>query len=164
MNSTAVQRAIDGLRVDQIDYEILKELLDDGRLSIAELGRRVNLSPPAVAERIRRLEGAGIITGYRAQVDLRQLGYSFMAIVLFTPSMPSRLGEVLELMRDIPEVVECHRITGKACFYIKLQLRGVDELGGVLDRLLVHGHTTTSIVYETEISPRTPPIGMAPSA
>jgi Lrp/AsnC family transcriptional regulator, leucine-responsive regulatory protein len=154
-----MQRTIDRLRVDQIDCDIISELLDDGRVSIAELGRRVKLSPPAVAERVKRLESVGIITGYSAKVDLRHLGYSLTALVLLTLSTPGRSSEVLELLRDIPEVVECHRVTGRASFCIKLHLPAVEDLGGLLNRLLIHGQATTLIAYETAIPPRAPPIG-----
>jgi Lrp/AsnC family leucine-responsive transcriptional regulator len=144
-------------RIDQIDEKIVGELLEDGRLPIAELGRRVNLSSPAVAERVKRLERTGVITGYRAQVDPRALGYELLAIVRVKPAA-RQLPKITELAAEIPQVVECHRITGEDCFYLKVYLRSIDELSGLLDQFLVYGETTTSIVNSTPIPLRDPPL------
>jgi Lrp/AsnC family leucine-responsive transcriptional regulator len=144
-------------RLDETDRKIVGELLGDGRMSLAELGRRVSLSPPAVAERVKRLEQTGVITGYRAEIDLRKVGYPLTAIVRIKPS-PGRLPRIPELAEQIPQIGECHRITGEDCFYLKVHLRSIDELSGLLDRFLVHGQTTTSIVNGTPISGRTPPL------
>jgi Lrp/AsnC family transcriptional regulator, leucine-responsive regulatory protein len=144
-------------RIDQTDRRIIGELLADGRVPLAELGRRVNLSPPAVAERVRRLERAGVITGYRAEVDPRKLGYPLTAIVRIRPAA-GRLPRIPELADSIPQVVECHRITGEDCFYVKVLLRSIEELGPLLDRFLDFGETTTSIVNQTPIARRDPPI------
>jgi Lrp/AsnC family transcriptional regulator, leucine-responsive regulatory protein len=144
-------------RLDDTDRKIIGELLADGRVSLAELGRRVNLSPPAVTERVKRLERNGVLTGYTAEIDLRKLGYPLTAIVRIKPS-PGQLPRIPELAEQIPEVSECHRITGEDCFYLKIHLRSIDELSGLLDRFLVHGQTTTSIVNDTPIPGRTPPI------
>jgi len=143
--------------LDAVDEKIVGELLDDGRLPIAELGRRVNLSSPAVAERMRRLERTGVVTGYRAQVDPRALGYELLAIVRVKPA-PRQLPKIPELAAEIPQVVECHRITGEDCFYLKVYLRAIDELSGLLDQFLVYGETTTSIVNSTPIPLRDPPL------
>ncbi len=145
-------------RIDHIDRRIIGELIEDGRVSLAELGRRVSLSPPAVAERVKRLEQSGIITGYRADVDLQKLGYELTAIVRIKPS-PGQLPRIPELAAQIPEIGECHRITGEDCFYLEVHLHSIDELGGLLDRFLVHGQTTTSIVNGTPIPGRLPPLG-----
>ena len=132
-------------------------LAGDGRVTVAELGRRVNLSPPAVGERVRRLEQSGVITGYRAHLDLRLLGYPLIAIVRVKPA-PGRLATVAGLAQEIPEVVECHRITGEDCFFLKVALRSIDELGTLLDRFLDYGETTTSIVNASPVPPRDPPL------
>ncbi|NUR75226.1 MAG: Lrp/AsnC family transcriptional regulator [Thermoleophilia bacterium] len=145
-------------RLDDTDRRIITELASDGRVSFAELGRRVNLSSPAVAERVQRLERAGVITGYRAELDPRKLGYQLLAIVRVKPAA-GRLPRIPELAAEIPEVAECHRITGEDCFYLKLHLRSIDELGGVLDRFLDFGETTTSIVNATPVPRRDPPLG-----
>ena len=144
-------------RIDEIDRRIIGELVAEGRVSLAELGRRVNLSPPAVAERVKRLEQNGIVTGYRAEVDLQKLGYQLTAIVRIKPS-PGHLPRIPELAAQIPQIGECQRITGEDCFYLKVHLHSIDELGGLLDRFLVHGQTTTSIVNGTPIPGRMPPL------
>jgi Lrp/AsnC family leucine-responsive transcriptional regulator len=127
----------------------------DGRVSFAELARRVNLSPPAVAERVRRLEEAGIITGYHAEIDPRAAGYQLTAIVRVKPA-PGQLPRIPEVAAEMPQVGECHRITGEDCFYLTLHLRSIDELAGLLDRFLVYGETTTSIVNSSPIPRRSP--------
>jgi Lrp/AsnC family leucine-responsive transcriptional regulator len=142
--------------LDDTDRKIVGELTGDGRVSFAELGRRVNLSSPAVAERVQRLERAGVITGYRAELDPRALGYELTAIVRVKPA-PGQLPRIPELALAIPEVAECHRITGEDCFYLKIHLRAIDELGPLLDRFLAYGETTTSLVNTSPIPRRDPP-------
>jgi Lrp/AsnC family leucine-responsive transcriptional regulator len=144
-------------RIDATDRKIIGELISDGRVSLAELGRRVSLSSPAVAERVQRLERAGIITGYRAELDLRRLGYQLTAIVRIKPA-PGQLPRIPELAAAIPEIGECHRITGEDCFFLKVHLRSIDELGSLLDRFLAHGETTTSLINASPISRRDPPL------
>jgi Lrp/AsnC family transcriptional regulator, leucine-responsive regulatory protein len=145
--------------LDRTDRRILAELSTDGRLSLAELGRRVNLSPPAVAERVGRLERAGVITGYHAAVDPRSLGYELTAIVRVKPAA-RQLPRIPELAARIPEISECLRITGEDCFFLKVHLRSIDELSPLLDRFLRYGSTTTSIVNDAPIPGRPPPISV----
>src|SRR5881227_4004056 len=145
-------------RLDDIDRKILGELTREGRVSIAELGRRVSLSSPAVAERVQRLERTGVITGYRAELDPRTLGYQLTAIVRIKPA-PGQLPRIPELALEIPEVSECHRITGEDCFFLKVHLRSIDELSTVLDRFLEYGETTTSLINASPILRRDPPLG-----
>ena len=140
-----------------MNVALLRELQADARLSIAELGRRVKLSPPAVAERLQRLERAGVITGYRAVVDPRAVGYPIAAFVRVRPAT-RRLHRIPELARDIPEVVECHRVTGEDCYVLKLHLRAMDDLEEILDRLIVLGQTTTSIVHSSPLDGRPLPL------
>jgi Lrp/AsnC family leucine-responsive transcriptional regulator len=142
--------------VDDVDRQIIDELAQDGRISFAELGRRVSLSPPAVTERVRRLEQTGVITGYRAEIDPRALGYSLTAMVRVKPAV-RQLAKIAELAADIPQIEECLRITGEDCFYMKLHLGSIEELPGVLDRFLLYGETTTSIVNATPVPRRDPP-------
>jgi Lrp/AsnC family transcriptional regulator, leucine-responsive regulatory protein len=144
-------------KLDATDRKIIGELTSDGRVSLAELGRRVSLSSPAVSERVQRLERAGVITGYRAEIDPRMLGYQLTAIVRIKPA-PGRLPRIPELAAEIPQVSECHRITGEDCFYLKVYLRSIDELSSLLDRFLAYGETTTSIVNASPIPRRDPPL------
>ncbi len=143
-------------KIDPTDRKIIGELSADGRVPLAELGRRVNLSSPAVAERVQRLEQAGVITGYRAELDPRALGYQLTAIVRIKPA-PGQLPRIPELALEIPEVGECHRITGEDCFFLKVHLRSIDELSTVLDRFLAYGETTTSLINASPIPRRDPP-------
>jgi Lrp/AsnC family transcriptional regulator, leucine-responsive regulatory protein len=144
-------------RLDVTDRKIIGELAADGRVSFAELGRRVSLSSPAVAERVQRLERAGVITGYRAEIDPRMLGYQLTAIVRIKPA-PGQLPRIPELAAAIPEVGECHRITGEDCFYLKVFLRSIDDLSALLDRFLVYGETTTSLINASPVPRRDPPL------
>jgi len=144
------QRRSDTSTLDPTDGRLLAELQEDARLTHAELGRRVNLSAPAVAERLRRLERAGVITGYRAEVDPKALGYGLGVIMRIRPAA-RQLPKVAELARETPEVVECHRITGEDCFFMKLHVRDVEHLEEVLDRFILYGQTTTSIIQSSPV-------------
>jgi Lrp/AsnC family transcriptional regulator, leucine-responsive regulatory protein len=159
-NGISTKRPPDRLRLDETDRRIIGELAADGRVTFAELGRRVSLSAPAAAERVQRLEKAGVITGYRAEIDPRALGYSLTAIIRVRPSA-GQLPRIPELAAEIPEVGECHRITGEDCFFLTVHLRSIDELGPLLDRFLVYGETTTSLINATPIPRRDPPLGNA---
>jgi Lrp/AsnC family leucine-responsive transcriptional regulator len=156
-NGKKARNGSDLPRLDETDRKIVGQLTSDGRVSFAELGRRVNLSSPAVAERVQRLERAGVITGYRAELDPRMIGYPLTAIVRVKPA-PGQLPRIPELAAEISEVAECHRITGEDCFFIKVHLRSIDELGSVLDRFLDYGETTTSIVNASPVPRRDPPL------
>ena len=144
------------IALDTTDRQIIAELAKDGRISFAELGRRVSLSSPAVTERVRRLEQTGVITGYRAEIDPQALGYSLTAIVRVKPAV-RQLSKIAELAADIPQIEECLRITGEDCFYMKLHLGSIEELPSVLDQFLLYGETTTSIVNATPVPRRDPP-------
>ena len=139
--------------IDGTNRLILSELQDDARVTLAELGRRVGLSAPAVAERLQRMEVDGVILGYSAEVDPRSLGYSLGAVLRIRPA-PRQLHKVAALAQDTPEVTECHRITGEDCFFMKLHLRDVDHLEEVIDRFVPYGQTTTSIVQSSPVPPR----------
>src|SRR5262249_44705091 len=136
--------------LDELDRRIVIELLADGRLSMAELGRRVNLSPPAVADRVQRLERTGVITGYHARVDPPARGSPVAAVARVAPSCGG-LARVREVAQSTPEVVECHRITGEDCFLLKLHLRSLDDLEAVLDRFTPYGRTTTSLIHSSPV-------------
>jgi Lrp/AsnC family leucine-responsive transcriptional regulator len=139
--------------IDEVNRKLLGELQDDARLSVAELGRRVGLSSPAVAERLARLEDEGVIKGYRAEIDPRALGYSLSAVIRIRPA-PREIKKVAELAQRTPEVVECNRITGEDCFIFRLHLRDVEHLEEVIDRFVPYGQTTTSIVQSSPVPVR----------
>ena len=125
---------------------------------MAELGRRIGLSAPAVAERVQRLERAGVIRGYQAELDPVALGYPVAAVVRIRPA-PGQLQRIPEIARETPEVGECHRITGDDCYLLRLHLHSIDDLEEILDRFTPFGMTTTSIVHSTPVPRRGPPLG-----
>jgi Lrp/AsnC family transcriptional regulator, leucine-responsive regulatory protein len=143
--------------LDPINRRLLQELQADARVTMAELGRRINLSAPAVAERVQRLERAGVITGYRAEVDPKAVGFPIAAVVRVRPTT-RQLQKIPDLAREIPEVVDCHRITGEDCYFVKLHLRSMDDLEEILDRFLVLGQTTTSIIHSSPVARRALPL------
>jgi Lrp/AsnC family leucine-responsive transcriptional regulator len=143
--------------LDATSRSLLRELEKDARLSLAELGRRVNLSAPAVADRIQRLERDGVITGYRAEIDPKALGYPIAVVVRVRPAS-RQLHRIPEIARESPEVVECYRITGEDCFFLKLHLRAIDDLEDVLDRFTPFGQTTTSIIHSAPVPRRSLPL------
>ena len=125
---------------------------------MAELGRRIGLSAPAVAERVQRLERAGVIRGYQADLDPAALGYPVAAVVRIRPA-PGQLQRIPQIARETPEVGECHRITGEDCYLLRLHLHSIDDLEEILDRFTPFGMTTTSIVHSTPVPRRGPPLG-----
>jgi Lrp/AsnC family leucine-responsive transcriptional regulator len=143
----------EGAILDATNVRLLVELQADARLSLAELGRRVGLSSPAVAERLGRLERDGVIRGYHADIDPRALGYALSAVIRIRPA-PRQIAEVAQIARDTPEVVECNRITGDDCFVMRAHVRDVDHLEEVIDRFTLFGQTTTSIVQSSPVPGR----------
>jgi Lrp/AsnC family transcriptional regulator, leucine-responsive regulatory protein len=139
--------------IDEVNLSLLGELQADARVSLAELGRRVGLSPPAVAERLQRLRDVGVITGYRTEVDPRALGFALSVVLRVRPA-PRQLAKVADVARESSEVVECHRITGEDCFFCKLHVRDVEHLEEVIDRFVPFGQTTTSIIQSSPVAAR----------
>ena len=142
---------------DEVNLRILSELAEDPRLTMRELGRRVGLSSPAVTERVKRLEEAGVIRDYVLDINPSALGLPIAAYIRVRPNS-GQLPKVAELARNIREVVECHRVTGEDCFILKVYLPSLDQLDRVLDRFLVHGTTTTSLIQSSPVPLRTPPL------
>jgi Lrp/AsnC family leucine-responsive transcriptional regulator len=143
--------------LDDANRRLLNELQQDARLSFAELGRRVGLSSPAVADRLARLEETGVITGYRAEIDLRKVGFTLGVVIRIRPA-PRELHKVAELAQRTPEVVECHRITGEDCYFIKAYVRDVEHLEQVIDQFAVYGQTTSSIMQTSPVPARSVPL------
>ena len=142
--------------LDDLDRRIVAELYGDARLRVAELGRRVGLSPPAVAERLRRLTDSGALR-VQAEVEPRALGYTICAIVRVSPSTRD-LKLIPDVADQLPQVTECYRITGEDCYLFKLYLRSVEELEPILDRFTPLGRTTTSIVNAVPVARRPLPV------
>ena len=139
--------------LDDLNLRLLDELQADARLSFAELGRRVGLSSPAVAERVARLEQEGVITGYHAHLDPRAVGFALSAVIRAKPG-PRQLHLVGELAKKTPEVVDCRRITGEDCYIMTAHVRSVEHLEQVIDLFAAHGQTTTSIIQSAPVPSR----------
>ncbi len=147
--------------LDAVNLRLLAELDTNPRLTMSELARRVGMSAPAVTERVQRLERSGVIVGYRLEVDPAALGLPVTAFARIRPA-PGQLPRVAELATRLPQVSECHRITGEDCFIVKVHAGAVDQLEAVLDQFLLYGTTTTSIVVSTPVRPRSLPLPGVP--
>jgi len=143
--------------LDPVNVRLLDELQKNPRMTMSELGRRLDMSSPAVTDRVQRLEDNGIITGYRLELDPRALGWPVAAFVRIRPG-PGQLNRIADLARETPEVVECHRITGEDCFLMKVYVTEIDKLEEVLDRFLMYGQTTSSIVQSSPVPGRPLPL------
>lgn len=149
--------------LDEVDAEILAALIDNARLSVAELARRVGLSAPSVSERIKRLEEAGVIAGYRVEINPAALGLPLAAWLRIRP-MPGQLQRVAEILRGLPEVVECNRITGEDCFLARAYVGSVEDLEALIDEIIPYAMTNTSIIQSSPVPRRLPPIPTRPRA
>lgn len=145
------------LLADERNLALIRLLQAEPRLGTAELARRIGMSAPAVRERLLRLGEAGVIRGWRLELEPRALGYPLTVFVRIRP-MPGQVPKVAELARAMPQVAECHRITGEDCFILKVHVEAIETLDRLLDRFLAHGQTTTSIVQSTPVPPRDPPL------
>lgn len=141
--------------VDGTDARILAVLADEGRVAMAELARRVGLSAPSTAERVKRLEEAGVIQGYAARIDPAALGLNLSVYLRIRP-VPGNLERVAELLAQIPQIVECDRVTGEDCFVARAHLRSVAELETVIDRIAPYAMTNTSIIQSSPVKRRLP--------
>ncbi len=143
--------------LDERNLQLLELLRGDPRMSVSEMARRVGMSAPAVRERIQRLEESGVISGYRVDIDPRALGYAIAAFVRIKP-MPGQLPNIVELAQRLPQVSECHRVTGEDCFLVKIHLESLDTLDRILDQFLAFGNTATMLVQSTPVAPRGLPL------
>jgi Lrp/AsnC family leucine-responsive transcriptional regulator len=139
--------------MDEIDWKILRELQSNGRITFAELGRRVGLTTPAVIERIRKMEDARIITGYRAEIDTAKVGLPITAFIRMSISGVD-YSHIIEVAEESSEVLECHRATGGDSFIMKVAVSSVQHLQDLIDRLTPYGITTTSIVLSSPVKKR----------
>lgn len=139
--------------MDETDWQILRELQADGRLSYKELGRRVHLSAPAIAERVRRLEGAGVIAGYGAKVDAAKAGQPLLAFLQLRCRPKDCLLRTTSA-EDYPEIVEIHKLSGEHCTMLKVRASSLADLEGLIERLGEHGEMRTHIVLSTQYEGR----------
>ncbi|WP_030553950.1 Lrp/AsnC family transcriptional regulator [Streptomyces exfoliatus] len=148
--------------LDATDWAILDELQHEGRIPFTELARRVNLSTSATTERVRRLEAAGVISGYRAEVDLERTGYPVLAVVrLKYPGPGNRHEPLRRLLGERPEILECLRTTGDDCYVMKVATTSMAHLEEVVDKLAEFGSTTTNLVLSRPLPLRGPRVPRA---
>ncbi|MGH6657735.1 MAG: Lrp/AsnC family transcriptional regulator [Actinocrinis sp.] len=137
---------------DAIDWLLLDELQRDGRLSFNELARRIKLSAPAVAERVRRLEQAGVITGYHAHVNPERSGRTVEALVRMACYGPRCLLRHPDVVEHSPEILEVHRLTGDACCLLRVAVSSMAEFEALIDRLADHGQPSSTMVLSSPLA------------
>ena len=143
------------VQFDQTDWGLLEALQEDARLTFAELGRRVNLSPPAVAERVRRLEEARVLRGYHADLDLAALGLPMQAMIRITTNNASECTAYGLRLTEVPEVLEAQRVTGTDSYILRVAVRSMVHLEDLLNRIAPHsGDTITAMVLSTPVPNR----------
>ena len=143
--------------LDAVDAAILLQLVENARITTADLARSVGLSSPSVAERVKRLEEAGVITGYRATVSPEALGRP-IAVWLRIRPVPGQMQRVAEIVQGIPEITQCDRVTGEDCFVARAHLRSIAELERVIDMIVPYAMTNTSIIQSSPVTQRLPPL------
>lgn len=158
MAATGTPRSPQGLQdgkslLDEVNQRILAALTQNPRLSASELARRIGMSAPAVRDRVNRLEQAGVIRGYRLDIDPAAIGLPVAAWVRIRPG-PGQLPKIADLAERTPEVSECHRISGDDCFVLKVHVPAIAAIEDILDRFLLHGQTTSSFIVSTPVPPR----------
>jgi Lrp/AsnC family transcriptional regulator, leucine-responsive regulatory protein len=146
--------------VDDTDQQILRILLNDSRISLKDLAQQVGLSSPSVAERLRRLEERDVIRAFTIEINPRALDYQLQAIVRIR-ALPGKLLAVQKLIEEIPEVVECDKVTGDDCFVARLFVQSIEHLDQILDRLTEKAETSTAIVKAQVVKRRPPPFVVA---
>jgi Lrp/AsnC family leucine-responsive transcriptional regulator len=143
------------VNLDDVDWAIIDQLQQEARISLSELGRRVNLSPSATTERVRQLEAAGVVTGYHAVLDLTKAGYPVLAVVRL--KYPGNHHEPLRrLLAERREILECLRTTGDDCYALKVAATSMEHLETLVGELANFGSTTTSVVYSQTMPYRGP--------
>lgn len=136
--------------IDQVAWRLLRELQANARLSLAELGRRVGLTAPAVAERLRRLEAAGVISGYHASLNPALLGLPLLVFIRLSTT-PQSYPQIAALLEGMPEVLECHHVTGADSFIIKARAATVEHIEILIRKLSTYGTTATSVVLSSPV-------------
>jgi Lrp/AsnC family leucine-responsive transcriptional regulator len=156
MNTSRYSHPYEPAELDRIAWKIIEELQQDARISWAELGRRVGLTTPAVAERVHRLEKLGVIRGFHADISLERLGMPIMIFVRLSMAGPESLVRSFQQqVKTLEEVLECHRVTGSDSFILKARVVSVEHLEIFLDDLGHYGTTSTSTVLSSPVLKRT---------
>jgi Lrp/AsnC family leucine-responsive transcriptional regulator len=141
--------------LDAIAWKLIESLQHNARLSFAELGRKVGLSTPAVAERVHRLEDAGVITGYHASLNITKLGVPIHIWMRLTiPGGDLQISRTVTAIKELVEISRCHRITGSESFVIEAHVVSIRHLEALIDRLSVLGATSTSTVLSSPVERR----------
>ena len=138
------------MQLDKKDLRILEALQTDARQSLAAIGKRIGLSQPAMSERVRKLEEAGVIEGYSARVNLRAIGVGLQAIIRIQTTHLG-IAPYVKLFKTMPEVLEADRVTGEDCFIVRCAIAQPEDLQRVVDALAVHGAVTTSLVLSSPV-------------
>ena len=141
---------VKAVSLDEIDNEIIAELQANARIAFAELGRRVGLSTPAVIERVRRLEESGVILGYRAAIDPAKVGMPVRAFVKVTVA-GDKLAKFATVVKGLPEVLECHRVTGAESYIVQIAVRDVSHMEAVIDSMMPYVATNTAMIMASPV-------------
>ena len=141
--------------LDATDVRLLRRLEGDARATIAELARFVGLSAPSVAERLRRLQENGVIQGYETRLDAKALGLPLSAWLRIRP-VPGELARVADIIRALPQIAQCDRVTGEDCFIALVHVASMAELEQVIDRIIPFAMTNTAIIQSSPVKPRSP--------
>ncbi len=136
--------------IDAISWQILDCLQKNARQSFAEIGRKVGLTSPAVAERVKKMEDSGIIKGYKAQVSYHKTGHQLKAVITLRAFM-GRLKPFLEKVKEFKEVINCYRITGNENIIMEVVLYDQSHLEEFIDKLITYGETKTHIILSNVI-------------
>ena len=143
--------------IDGIDKRILQQLDGNARMPLNEIARRIGLSSPSVSERLKRLEERGVIRGFTLDIDPEALGYTLQAIVRIRP-LPGKVRPVEKLLQEMPQVIECDKVTGEDCYVARIVIRSIGELDLVVDQFALKAETNTSIIKSQPVQRRRPPL------
>lgn len=142
--------------LDDVDVDLLRVLHEDARTSIADIARALNMSAPSVSERLRQLKESGVIQNFTIEVDSKLLGYALSFYIRIRP-LPGQLEKVVAVIQSIKEIVECDRVTGDDCFIAKAHVKSTDELERIINQLICHAQTNTSLMQSSPVKRRLPP-------
>lgn len=141
------------MEMDKLNWAILTVLQENSRLSFAGIGRQVGLSAPAVAERVQKLEDAGVIKGYGVSLDLSKLGYTLQALISIKAHV-GKLPRLLTLLQSMPEIRESYRVTGSECLVMKVAVQQAQDLEEIINLFVEYGEPTTSVILSSPVCSR----------